>query len=154
MDRFGLASALLAQEGHGFCVRLKILAQMSYQDVDHGSAFESGNTAPFVVHCGKGGVTELWGLDDGDVVVLASECFDDCNMRQPEQVWNCVLTACTDAWLKHTGYSAIERRRWLSKHLGKVNDAVIAAEQGHKLEWLSQCREWSWRWSGGGISFE
>ena len=70
----------------------------------------------------------LWncgGSDDGDIVVMVLECFDDCSMRQAEQVWSCALTACTDAWLKNAGKSAVERRRWLSKHLGKVNDPVL-----------------------------
>ena len=130
VDRYELASGLLGREGESVCLRLRILAELSFKDVDHGTTFESANTTPFVVHCGKSGVQELWGLEDGDVVIVAQECFDDCSMRNPEQVWNAVLCACADAWLKKGGRCAGDRRKWLSRHLGKLNDAVIAAEQG------------------------
>ena len=128
-------------------MRLLILAKLSFKEVDHGTSFESANTTPYVVHCGKGGVQELWGLQDGDVVVVEKECFDDCSMRNAEQVWNAVLSACADAWLKKIGQCAGDRRKWLSRHLGKLSDAVIAAEQGEVVDWLSQCREWTWSWS-------
>ena len=147
--RFKLARKLLRKEDKTLCLRLKVLPALRYIDVDHGGWFESGDTHPFVVHCSKGGVRELWKADAGDVVLVALECFDDEEkLKEAEKVWNSVLTACADVWLTKCGKSASERRMWLSKHLNKLNDAVVAAEKGYTIAWVEQCMEWTWSWPG------
>ena len=88
-------------------------------------------------------------MDAGDVILIALECFDDDKLMEAEKVWNRVLTACADVWLKKGGKTASERRTWLTKHLSKLNDAVVAAVKGHTIGWLDQCTEWTWSWPGG-----
>ena len=127
-------------------LRLRVVAMVRFEDIDDRMPFESGDTSPHVVHCGKVGVQEMWRLDAGDIVVLKDECFELTRLSRPERVWECVLTACADAWLRHEGKNASERRDWLFKHVFTLSNAVVAAEQGTTLDWVQQCKEWKWKW--------
>ena len=121
---------------------------MHFHDVDDGGSYESANTTPHIIHNGKAGVKELWGLEDSDIVLIASECFDDVSLLGAERVWESVLAACADSWMRQCGTASSERRKWLSRNLRNLQDAVVAAEKGVKLDWLSRCEEWKWDWCG------
>ena len=77
-----------------------------------------------------------------------AECFEDEILKKPEMVWTAVLTTCADAWLTRSGLDASGRPKWLSKHLDKLHDAIVAAKSGHVLGWIEQCKEWTWTWPG------
>ena len=149
VHRFKLASKLLRQAESSLKLRLLVLPHLTYNNIDNEGWFECADTSPYVIHIGKSGVQELWGLEDDDVVLIGSECFDDCGtLTKAELVWRSVLTACADAWLRKVSKPARERGAWLSRHLGKLSDAVIAAEQGILLDWQAVCRDWKWEWPG------
>ena len=143
---FKLAFKLLKKQKKTLKLRLLVLPMLRFKDVDDGSSWESGDSSPQVVHCGKKGVRDEWRLESGDVVILKEECFDVTKLRRPERVWICVLTACADAWLVAEGKSQAERNVWLEKHLPTLSNAVVAAEQEKEFDWIGQCRDWKWSW--------
>ena len=146
--RFKLATRLLKDAGNSVALRLLVLPHLKFNDVNDGGSFESADTTPYVIHNAKSGVRQQWCLREGDVVLLAAECFEEVTLFDGERIWGCVLSACADCWLRHCGKGAGERRSWLSRNLRNLHDAVVAAEQGVKLDWLSRCEEWKWSWCG------
>ena len=117
-----------------------------YEDIDDGSAWESGDTRPHCVHNGKGNVAHHWAIDNGSIVILSAECFEGSRMRTPSVVWKKVLLACVDAWLREQGYNAVARREWCNAHADMVHRAVVAEEEGIELDWMGMCRNWSMKW--------
>ena len=137
---------LLKEQSPTLKLRLCVLPLVKFVDVDNGLDWECGDSTPQVVHCGKAGLQERWKLKSGDIVIVKEECFEMTRLCRPDRVWHCVVSACADVWLKHEGKSTKERQTWQLHHTTTLSNAVVAAEQGHKIDWLAMCKEWRWSW--------
>ena len=146
--RFRLLRRVLRRQRD--CVRLKlcVVHSVKYDVIDDGSSWESGDSRPHCVHNGKDGVAQHWGLENGSIVLLSAECFEGTRLRGPSAVWRHVMVACVDAWLRAQGFEARARNDWTRAHTDMVHRAVVAEEEGLKLNWMGMCRDWSMKWSG------
>ena len=143
-----MALRVLRKEEPKFRLRLLVVPLVTFANIDNGSPFESGDTSPFVVHNGKLGVREMWKLDEEDVVMIELECFEEDELQRPELVWMSVLTACADAFLRFQGVDGEGRRHWLTRNIAHLRDAVVAADQGERIDWIERSKEWKWTWPG------
>ena len=144
-----MAFKLLREQEPNLRLRLLVVPLVTFVDIDDGTPFESGDTSPFVIHNGKVGVKDMWKLDEGDVVMIEVECFEEDELRRAELVWMSVLTACADAFLRCRGVNGDGRRHWLSRNMAHLQDAVVAADQGESIDWIERSKEWKWTWPGG-----
>ena len=128
-------------------LKLCVAHSVTYDIVDDGSHWESGDSRPHCVHIGKRGVEKHWGVENGTIVLLSAECFEGTRLRAPTAVWRNLLVACVDAWLRGQELVPQSRNDWCRAHADMVHRAVVAEEEGIELKWMELCRDWSMKWS-------